>query len=259
MPKAYHRRIESHIRASYRIAGFSSPEQIVWFDGANAGALFHPDAECIEPAIRRKLPPSASGESKLSGRFEPVIIEAIRREANGRSWVRWCSTASSLWWPYETLAIVCEPPISLSTDARQLPHAEEGPCVQWPNGWGAFAWHGTPIPPAWMTHKEALTPATVFAQANAELRRAGCEICGWNNLLKTLKAKLIDRDPDPQIGELIEVRLPRIGRSRFLRVLCGTGRLFALPVPPGMRTALEANAWTYQIPPDLMRRKEFRT
>jgi len=30
-------------------------------------------------------------------------------------------------------------------------------------------------------------------------------------------------------------------------VTCGTGRTFALPVPPEMTTALAANAWTYGL------------
>ena len=56
---------------------------------------------------------------------------------------------------------------------------------------------------------------------------------------------LIDRDEDPEIGELVEVEIPEIGREKFLRVLCGTGREFALPVPPDMKTALQANSWTF--------------
>ncbi len=80
---------------------------------------------------------------------------------------------------------------------------------------------------------------------NIEQRRAACEILGWNAILSALDAKTIDRDGDPQIGELVEVSIPDIGRERFLRVRCGTGREFALPVPPDMKTALQANAWTF--------------
>ena len=65
-------------------------------------------------------------------------------------------------------------------------------------------------------------------------------------MLRELKAKTIEKDEDPTIGELVEVTIEG-GRERFLRVLCGTGREFALPVPPDMQTALQANAWTYGI------------
>jgi hypothetical protein len=43
------------------------------------------------------------------------------------------------------------------------------------------------------------------------------------------------------------VDIPDIGREHYLRVKCGTGRGFAIPVPPECKTALEANAWTYGL------------
>jgi hypothetical protein len=92
-----------------------------------------------------------------------------------------------------------------------------------------------------------------------EQRRAACEIVGWVNILRELNAKTIDKDDDPMVGELVRVDIPDIGEEQFLRVLCGTGREFALPVPPTMRTALEANAWSYDIPEDFIRNLEVRT
>jgi hypothetical protein len=77
--------------------------------------------------------------------------------------------------------------------------------------------------------------------------------------LEELDAKTIDKDDDPMIGELLEVDIPEIGREKFIRVLCGTGRTFAIPVPPEMRTALEANAWTYGIDPVELSQLEVRT
>ena len=56
-----------------------------------------------------------------------------------------------------------------------------------------------------------------------------------------------------------DLDIPDIGREKFLKVKCGTGREFAIPVPPDMKTALEANAWTYAIEPDVLRMLEVRT
>jgi hypothetical protein len=81
-----------------------------------------------------------------------------------------------------------------------------------------------------------------------EERRTACEILGWDNILKTLNYRVIDENPDPQIGTLIEAALPDLGEQRFLRVLCGTGRYFSLTVPPDCETAHEANAWTFGVP-----------
>jgi hypothetical protein len=49
----------------------------------------------------------------------------------------------------------------------------------------------------------------------------------------------------PHIGTLLEADLPDAGKARFLRVRCGTAREFVLSVPVEMKTAKEANAWTY--------------
>ncbi len=78
-------------------------------------------------------------------------------------------------------------------------------------------------------------------------------------MLSQLQPRTIDRDPDEQIGELIEVDLPGSGRERFIRVLCGTGRRFVLPVPPQMTSALQANAWTYGLDASDLRALEVRT
>jgi hypothetical protein len=85
---------------------------------------------------------------------------------------------------------------------------------------------------------------------NAEERRAAAEIIGWNRVLERLQVRTIDKDRDPHIGELVEVNLPQgRGTARFLKVSCGTGRVFALSVPREMCSALAANAWTYGMTP----------
>ena len=126
-------------------------------------------------------------------------------------------------------------------------HCESGPSIAYRDGWSLWHWHGVSIPREWIEDKAALTAKTALTWPNIEQRRAACEILGWNVILKGLDAKTIDRDEDPKVGELVEVAIPDIGRERFVRVRCGTGREFALPVPPTMKTALEANLWTYGI------------
>ena len=132
--------------------------------------------------------------------------------------------------------------------------------IRYRDGWGVSCWHGTRIPDEWLADKTSLTPQTALTWQNIEQRRAACEILGWNAILRELDATTINADTDPQIGELVEVTIPEIGRERFLRVHCGTGREFALPVPPSMRTALEANAWTYGYDtPETFGKPEVRT
>jgi len=91
-----------------------------------------------------------------------------------------------------------------------------------------------------------------------EQRRAACEIIGWKRILEELDAKVIDEDGDPEIGILLEADIPDSGTERFLKVRCGTGREFVLPVPRHVNTALEANAWTWDME-DYEYRPEART
>ena len=104
----------------------------------------------------------------------------------------------------------------------------------------------------WIAEK-SLTPHVALGQNNIEMRRVACEILGWDAVLNdpSVASRTINKHPNPEIGHLIQVNLPgTVGRSNFLSVRCGTGRQFAIPVPPGIKTALEANAWTYGVAVD---------
>jgi hypothetical protein len=149
---------------------------------------------------------------------------------------------------HEEFCMVCDFPEVLKKDDRNLPHCEDGPSHRWRDGWSLYHWHGVRIPDEWIEDKKSLSAKTALTWDNIEQRRAACEIVGWNRILKELNAKIIDKDV-PEIGTLLEVELPDFGRERFLRVRCGTNREFAIPVPKEVKTAMQANAWTYGLDP----------
>jgi len=168
---------------------------------------------------------------------------------NSRLLRLWADISESVsWWtPFEEVCFISDRPAFTKMDNENRLHREDGPAVEYRDGWGVYSWHGTRVPAEWIKDRKSLTAKTALTWKNIEQRRAACEILGWVNVLAELKAKTIDRDEDPEIGELLEVNIPEIGRERFLKVLCGTGRTFALPVPPTMKTALEAQAWTFGV------------
>jgi hypothetical protein len=146
---------------------------------------------------------------------------------------------------YDGLAIVSDRPRTLKFDDRRRLHCENGPAISYGDGCDVYSWHGTGVPKEWIS--ENPTAKTALTWENLEQRRAACEIVGWANILRELNAISINADSDPEIGELLEVEIPDIGKEKFLRVLCGTQREFALPVPPEMKTAHQANAWTWGL------------
>lgn len=159
---------------------------------------------------------------------------------------------------YDTKVIVYERPVEIKMDEQNRLHSETGPAILYRDGFSVYSWHGVRIPKEWIEDSPP-SPEDALRWENLEQRRVACEIIGWDNILNLLNAKIIDEDKDPMIGTLVEVDIPDIGRERFIRVLCGTGRSFALPVPPEMTTALEANAWTYDLDGDILRKLEVRT
>ena len=159
----------------------------------------------------------------------------------------------------DDFCIVSDFPEVLKVDDQNRPHCQDGPSHRWRDGWSLYHWHGVHVPEEWIMKPGHLTAKMAITWENIEQRRAACEILGWAKILKELNAKVIDTDGDPEIGELVEVNLPDIGKEKFLRVLCGTGREFALPVPPEMKTALEAQSWTWSLTPEEFKVPEVRT
>jgi len=150
--------------------------------------------------------------------------------------------------PFEDICLISEPAKKMTKDSSSRLHCEIGPAALYPDGFQVFAWHGVHFPPEWLDQKP--TAKTALSLRNTELRRVACEMIGWDSVLKQMKAKTINRDRDPEIGELLSLKGFSDIDEKFLRVRCGTGRDFVLPVPPDMRTARQANAWTWGLEGD---------
>lgn len=160
------------------------------------------------------------------------------------------------------VCIIQDRPSMVKFDDRGTTHCENGPAIEYRDGYGVMVWHGQRVPREWIT--KGVNAKEALRVDNTELRRAACEIAGWANILEQLNCVVIDEDSDPEIGALLEVDLPinnsgTESKERFLLARCGTNRVFALPVPPDMNTALEANAWTFNIKPNLLTELEIRT
>jgi hypothetical protein len=158
-------------------------------------------------------------------------------------WERMAVNSGWAWW-HEDVFTVSEKPILLYRDAEGRLHNPNGSSIEYRDGFKMSHWHGVQIPNDWTGSKPNLTSEMALKWPNVEQRRCAMEILGWDNILKDLDTKVVDEDEDPMIGTLLETHIEG-NKEKFLRVLCGTGRKFCLPVPPEMKTALEANAWTF--------------
>ena len=201
----------------------------------------------------------AGYESYLSAMRDIIGLRLPEHEKYA-AWER-CAIAAPFRVLHEEFCIVSDFPEILKVDDENRPHCETGPSHRWRDGWSLYHWHGVSIPAEWIEDKKSLTAKTALTWPNIEQRRAACEIIGWDRILSEseLKARVIDEDDDPQVGTLVEVSLPDAGRERFLRVVCGTGRRFTLPVPKTVKSAVEAQAWTWGLDTSEFKKPEIRT
>ena len=158
------------------------------------------------------------------------------------------TVATGWWYPDKNYVVACNTPAEIHMQEGRL-HATDKLAIRWRDGWGMAFFRGIQIPNEWVFNKPSAKE--ILSTENVEVRRAGAELVGWGELLEELQAVIIDEDPDPEIGTLYEADVPDSGKERFLKVDCGTGRKFVLPVPKEVTTAGAAQEWMFPTPPEI--------
>lgn len=285
-------RAEAGVDMAYKAADLEPPQVKVWVDsplqGSMAAAVCR-DANTVEECLEKiqvlrdnDFDPDkcskALGVKKhelydvfdaLYGQFEAgwlsfySVFKGIVEEVDKLDGVMEIAKSAGWWWPFEGIAIITERPTSILLDEEGRLHSQSEAAVSYRDGWSLYFFHGVSIPSEWIEDKLP-SAAEAVRWSNIEQRRAACEMIGWASILDELNAKVIDEDGDPEIGILLEVMLPNgdgdaPSAERFLKVKCGTGRYFALPVPPDMKTALEAQSWTWGMDTTEFVQPEVRT
>lgn len=156
------------------------------------------------------------------------------------------------WWaPWDGICFVSDRPRRVSFDQNRLLHCETAQAVEYSDGWGVYAWHGLRIPEKFITERDAITYTQITNEENVEFRRVLRDLYGRDRYLGDIGAIEIHRDEYGVLwrGEdggdeplmFVEVENATIEH--------GARRKFHLRVPPTMRTAHEAVAWTFHKTP----------
>jgi hypothetical protein len=190
------------------------------------------------------------------GRFG---LKAVERLAGHMLTAR----SAGWWFPFRGAVVMTERPVALHRDEQHRLHRADGPAIVYPDGWGVYAWHGRRVPEQVITAPHTLDPQHITQEGTAEVRRLMIERYGADKYIRVSGAKLVNRD---DWGELYRQELPgdeplvmlhcvnataegRWVGDVFTPDLSLTGELyfrdFWLRVPPTMRTAHEAAAWTF--------------
>jgi hypothetical protein len=168
------------------------------------------------------------------------------------------------WWPFNGAAILTERPCRLRRDSEHRLHSGDGRAIEYPDGWGVYAWHGVRVPEQVIMTPEALTPHQISTERNAEVRRVMVERFGAQRYVREIGADIIDIGHVPcsnaefckHTPEHHTVRLYRaeLGEDEPLVMVevtnstpepDGEWKRYMLRVPPRVQTAREAVAWTF--------------
>jgi hypothetical protein len=147
--------------------------------------------------------------------------------------------------------MISDRPEVLTVDDQNRPHNETGPFCRWRDGSALYSWHGARVPAKWIEDRANIDPNEVIRHENVELRAAGAAIAGWPKMLSVLKAKVVDDSGNPDIGQLIELKLPGLREpGRFLKAECPRNGVIVEGVPMvsdidglPINTAIAAQAW----------------
>ncbi|GID91029.1 DUF6745 domain-containing protein [Amorphoplanes digitatis] len=154
------------------------------------------------------------------------------------------------WWANERAAVLTERPETLARDNVGRLHRGEGAAMEFPDGYGLWAWRGMPIPADLAAELPTLDVDRIRREENAEIRRVMLEHFGYERYLRESGAR---RSGSDETGTLWHLDLPGDEPLVMVEVVNstpepdGTSRVYWLRVPPRTRSAREGVAWTFGL------------
>jgi Domain of unknown function (DUF6745) len=197
----------------------------------------------------------AAGQHELSwlGPYEYLCnVLGLRAETEALRGL-WLVALNAGWLqPHQNTCWLVERPDLLRGDASDRLHYASGPALRYPDGWSVWAWKGVEVPRWLIERPEEITPEAIDGASNVQVRRCMIEIMTPQRYVALGGAARVAEDetgvlwrkiwPDSDIWAAVEV-------VNATPEPDGTRRHFFLQVPPTMRTAREAVAWTYGMRP----------
>jgi hypothetical protein len=188
------------------------------------------------------------------------------------------------WWPFDHFVIASERPVHVAFDAEGRLHDETGMAVRYRDGWGIHAWHGVVVPGDAIERPESISIERIEGTLNAEERRVLIERVGFERYLAEgggeevmrdrygtlFRKKVADEEdlvvvrvlnPTPEADGTLSKAEALAAFSPDTYVISTTAPMVEIPlrdyagearfkayylrVPPDVRTAHEAVAWTF--------------
>jgi hypothetical protein len=245
-------------------------------DATGAGSRLSPLAKwMLECAYSAHSMLADGGEFTGYVEWIEFLREACGYERDGRvdytNWQPWRDTTlhGGMRIMHPKFCIVSDRPCELhieTANGRGRLHSDRGPAKSYGDHWAIYAIHGIRVTQQIVDAPGTLTPEQILTEGNAEIRRIMVDRFGAERLLREAQAKLLDEDAahgklyrlevagdEPIVMlEVVNSSPEPIGYDPASQV--GTWRAnrwfkhYMLRVPPTMKTARAARAWTFNLP-----------
>lgn len=155
--------------------------------------------------------------------------------------------------PFVEIVFVCKQPLKVQTNEEGRLHSIDGPAIPYADGFCIYSIDGVTVDEKTAVAPETLTVEEIEAEINLEVRRVMLERFGIGRYLVESQADVLNED---DYGTLYRKRIAGDEPLVMVRVKNSTAepdgsfREYFLRVPPFMRTAKEAVAWTFDFAED---------
>ena len=215
-------------------------------------------------------------ESEVGSQVRGQVGSGIYNDRGGAFWAAWCAYVAYLrdvlgwddpvlerfrvdedlatscgwaWW-HENVLAISDRPSEIHRDTEGRLHNPSGPSIVYRDGWALHHVNGVAVPADVIEQPDSLTVDRIDGEQNTEVRRVMVDRYGAGRYLENAGAQEIDRS---RFGTLYRREMGDDEPLVMVRVRNSTpepdGSIkdYFLRVPPEMRTAIEAVAWTFDV------------
>ncbi len=155
--------------------------------------------------------------------------------------------------PFAEIVFVCKQPLRVETNDEGRLHSVDGPAIPYADGYCIYSINGVTVSERTVVTPEEITVEEIESEINLEVRRVMLERFGVARFFEESQAEIVSED---EYGTLYRKRI--VGDEPLVMVRVknstpepdGSFKEYFLRVPPFMRSAKEAVAWTFDFNED---------
>lgn len=163
-----------------------------------------------------------------------------------------CQLAANIGWiiPHRRVCWLVDRHSVLATDDRSRLHNAKGPALKFADGWSFYAWKGVRLP-SWMIERpQEITANRIDRERDPIVRRCMIEIMTPERFIREGDAMLVSEDDTGLLWSKIWTSWDAWAAVEVTNGTPepnGSPKHYFLQVPPTVRTARQAVAWTYGL------------